>query len=120
MDVQHSRPKRDRPIFVDIMLIGAVMAALMYGGLRLLGKTHDAWDMRYGDAPTPEAPAEAPTPAAKPGKPWTAADDAEYYRLKAEAEARRRRYEGSSGNTRCIDGTLFRVEGNSYTSLGRC
>lgn len=120
MDDQHSRPKRDRPIFVDIMLIGAVMAALMYGGLRLLGKTHDAWDVRYGDAPAAAAVEPTPAPAPKPGKPWTAADDAEYYRLKAEAEARRRRYEGSAGNTRCIDGTLFRVEGNSYTSLGRC
>ncbi|MGJ4801772.1 hypothetical protein [Luteimonas sp. SDU82] len=122
MDVQgSSRPKRDRPIFVDILLIGAVMAALMYGGLRLLGSTHDAWAARYGSkpapAPTRNAQATRPPP---PTRTWTAADDAEYWRLKAEAEARRRQYESMQRNTRCIDGTLFHVEGSSYTSAGRC
>ncbi|WP_202843421.1 hypothetical protein [Luteimonas saliphila] len=120
MDVQTKRPPRDRPVFIDIMIIGAVIAALMFAGLKLLGETHLAWNERYGDVPAAEPPPPPPAPAMTQGRAWTAADDAEYLRLKAEAAERGRRYEEAMRDTRCINGTRFKIEGSTYTSVGRC
>lgn len=119
MDIQGSRPKRDRPFFVDLLIIGAAIAALMYGGLRLLARTHTAWEHRYG---------EKPTPAATSG--WTIAQEAEYQRLRAEALERRLRYDSNQPatlpgpvpmrNRRCIDGILFAEVDGAITNVGRC
>lgn len=119
MDERGARPERDRPIFFDLLLIAAVMVFLMWGGLKLLARTHTAWDTRYGDRAKPPP---AGLPAATPQTiGWTQADEAEYLRLKKEAEQRLRAYEAAQNrNTRCIAGTLFEVNGNSYTNIGRC
>lgn len=116
MNERTARRRRDRPIFFDIIVIGLAIVALMYGGLRLLSRTHDAWDARYGEKrPTSRQALAATEPQRTQG--WTAADDEEYFRLKAEAAERKKRHEA---NTRCINGTLFRIEGSSYTNIGRC
>lgn len=52
MDRYRPKPKRDRPLFLDILIIGAAIAALMYGGLHLLGKTRNAWDARNAERQT--------------------------------------------------------------------
>jgi hypothetical protein len=119
MDDRGARPKRDRPIFFDLLLIAAVMAFLMWGGLKLLARTHSAWDTRYGDRAEP--PPAALPPAATQAVKWSEADEAEYARLKKEAEQRLRAFEANEQHTtRCIAGTLFKVDGNSYTNVGRC
>lgn len=120
----HDRPKqpRERGGMLEIVLIAGFIAALLYSGVKLLGDTHIAFDARN------EAKAERrehyreishPKPTGK--TEWTAADEAEYQRLKHEAAARPRAYEAREGvNTRCIAGTLFQVEGTSYTNIGSC
>lgn len=139
MDAPTIRPVRDRPVFVDLLVIAALLAGLMYGGLQLLGRTHVAWEARYGDQVETATPSEIREGAAvlassssaapsrqststqqAPRRGWTAADDAELERLRAEAAARLRAYEARTRNTRCIDGTLFKVEGSTYTNIGRC
>lgn len=119
MDDRGARPKRDRPIFLDLLLTAAVMVFLMWGGLKLLARTHSAWDTRYGDRAEP--PPSTLTEATTQNVEWTEADEAEYVRLKKEAEQRLRAYEAAQNrNTRCIAGTLFEVNGNSYENIGRC
>lgn len=117
MDVKHSRPRRDRPIFIDIVLIGAVMAALMYGGLRLLGKTHDAWDVRYGDAPAAHVD---PDPVAEPD----AAVRRDLARRQLEAiRAHRQQLEQAQAgmkNRRCVGGVIFAEVDGVLTNVGRC
>lgn len=119
MDVHNSRPKRDRPIFVDLLIIGLAIVALTYGGLRLLAKTHSAWQSRYG---------EPLTTAAASG--WTIEQEAEYQRLRAEMLERRLRHEATHPatlpdpelikNSRCIDGVLFAEVQGAITNVGRC
>lgn len=121
MDRPTKPQRRERPLFLDIAIIGLSIAALMYGGLRLLSRTHDAWDARYGDQPRSQMPAPPAAAAAKPPiSTWTAADEAELQQLRKEARDRKRAYEAKAMKTRCINGTLFRIEGSSYTNIGRC
>lgn len=112
------RPTRERRGALEIFLIGAVVAGLFYGGLRLIGDTHVAFDARKAERQQRFQEArEASMPKAAT---WGPDQEAEYSRLKAEAEERRKRYEAEQQDTRCIGGTLFKIDGNSYTNIGRC
>ncbi len=116
-------------MFVDLLVIGGVLIALMYGGLQLLGRTHLAWADRYGDSPKPAHPATAAR-APKPGSGWTVEQEAEYQRLRAEALERRLKHEGAGAppaseveslkGQRCIDGVLFAEVDGAITNVGRC
>jgi hypothetical protein len=112
------KPEPDRRGALEIFVIGAVVAGLFYAGVRLIGDTHVAFDARKEARAARHAEIRAasmPQPVA-----WGPDEDAEYLRLKAEAEARRLRIEADQRQTRCVGGVLFRVDGNSYTNIGRC
>lgn len=128
MDEKASRRPGDRPLFVDLLVIGAVLVALMYGGLQLLGRTHLAWADRYGSSPKP-TPAVAPPRQGPGGNAWTVEQEAEYQRLRAEMLERRLKHEGLATpgsdaqpmrNQRCIDGVLFAEVDGAITNIGRC
>lgn len=117
-----TKPEKDRRGALEIFAIGVIVAGLFYAGVRLIGETHLAFDARKEARAAKHAePRAASIPAAQTkAATWGPEQDAEYVRLKAEAEERRRRHEADQRNTRCIGGTLFKVEGSSYTSVGRC
>jgi hypothetical protein len=125
MDVQNSRPKQDRPIFLDLLLIAAVMAFLMWGGLRLLGRTHVAWDDRNTERATRT---EAIQQAAARGRADYERAEADHRQAAAlqqleqirRARAEMEQREARMRNRRCLHGILFAEIDGVLTNIGRC
>lgn len=115
MDAQQQRPKPDRPIFIDIMLIGAAMAALLYSGARLLGETRIAWNARE---------AEKAKDAAVRSAIVAEAGHAEEARRQLERiQAERARIEAAQArwkNRRCVGNVLFAEVDGELRNVGRC
>lgn len=125
MDVQTSRAKRDRPLFLDLLLIAAVMAFLMWGGLRLLGRTHVAWEDRNAERATrTEAIQQAAARGLAESKRVASErkreaasrqlDQIRQTRMQLEQQEARLR------NKRCLHGILFAEIDGVLTNVGRC
>ena len=98
--------RRERVGIVQIVLIGVVLAAVLAGGVHLLGRTQAAWERRYGDevpSPTVSAPVQEPPVLPAPIDPKS-----EEGRMIAEFEA---------GKLRCINGQLFRRLHNGWENI---
>lgn len=111
---QQRRERRERTGIVQIVLIAAVLLAALYGGLRLLGVTHAAWQARK-DERTAHAAAVR-----------EAASNAQRAEQLSYEEARDRRlieYEQElseglqSGRLKCVHGVLFRRIPNGWENV---
>lgn len=122
MDVQQSRRPRDRPLFLDLLLIAAVMAFLMWGGLTLLGRTHAAWDARSTERATR---AESIRLAAERGIAESKQVKADRNRALVEQRLQqirdeRERQEARIRKGRCVHGILFAEIDGALTNIGKC
>lgn len=106
--------RRERTGIIQIVLIAAVLLAALYGGLRLLGGTHAAWQARKDER------------AAHATAIRKAADSAQRAEQLSFEEARERRliqYEQElsdglqSGRLKCVHGVLFRRIPNGWENV---
>ena len=106
--------RRERTGIVQIMVIGAVLAAALYGGVRLLGNTHAAWDQRQAAR---KAYATEIRNASREARAQEESDIAEAKLLQL-VEHRRNRARGlADGSLRCINGQLFKRLENGWENL---
>lgn len=106
--------RRERTGIVQIVLIAAVLLAALYGGLRLLGGTHAAWQARKDER---TAHAAAVREAAK------SAQRAEQLSYEEARDNRLIEYEQElseglqSGRLKCVQGVLFRRIPNGWENV---
>ena len=112
--LQKPQERRERTGVLQIILITAVLLAALYGGLRLLGATHAAWNDRQEKR---SAYATAIREASE------RANEKEHERVQmARIEAVRREqreYDEAirDGRLRCINGQLFRRLDNGWANI---
>lgn len=112
--MERPTPGRERTGIIQIVLIGAVLIAALYGGLRLLASTYDAHAARQQDRATNAAQIRK-------------ADNRAQEQREAEAKlaqlgAIRRAHAAQAadmraGKLRCINGQLFRKLENGWENL---
>lgn len=112
--IQKPQDRRERTGIVQIVLIAAVLLAALYGGLRLLGATHAAWEQRNAER---SSAAKAIRLASE------RAQESEHARVQqAQLETvrqEREEYEEAirNGRIRCINGQLFQRLENGWANL---
>lgn len=112
--MERPTPRRERTGIIQIMLIAAVLLAALYGGARLLGATHLAWEARQERRIT-EDPAARSAAQQDYSKAQAALAQKQLLLL---AEARAQRAEDlRTGKLRCINGQLFRRLDNGWENL---
>lgn len=106
--------RRERTGIIQIVLIGAVLAAAVFGGLHLLGSTRKAWDARNDErfqrAETIRTAANAAREAQLEAIRRSRADALQQLRLE-EAKALQ------EGRLRCINGQIFRRLENGWENV---
>jgi hypothetical protein len=111
---QQRQERRERTGIVQIVLIATVLLAALYGGLRLLGGTHAAWQARKDERTAHAAAIKQ------------AANNAQRAEQHSFEEARERRlieYEQElseglqSGRLKCVHGVLFRRIPNGWENV---
>lgn len=112
--MERSTPRRERTGIIQIVLIGAVLIAALYGGLRLLASTYDAHAARQQDRATKAAQIRQAANRAQQQHEAEArlVQLAAIRRAHAAQEADMR-----AGKLRCINGQLFRKLENGWENL---
>lgn len=107
-------PRRERTGIIQIVLIGAVLIAALYGGLRLLASTYDAHAARQQERATHAAQVRRAAAHAEQLREAEAqlVQLAAIRRDRATKEADMR-----AGKLRCINGQLFRKLDNGWENL---
>lgn len=107
-------PRRERTGIIQIVLIGAVLIAALYGGLRLLASTYDAHAARQQQR---QKHADQVRRAAAHAEQMREAE-AKLVQLAAIRRARAAQEEEMrAGKLRCINGQLFRKLDNGWENL---
>jgi hypothetical protein len=107
-------PRRERTGIIQIVLIGAVLIAALYGGLRLLASTYEAHAARQQQRKTHAAQVQR---AAAHAEQMRAAE-AQLVQLAAIRRARATQDAAMrAGKLRCINGQLFRKLDNGWENL---
>ena len=106
--------RRERTGIIQIVLIGVVLIAALYGGLRLLASTYDAHAARQQERHTHAAREQRAAEHAEKARAAEAqlAQLAAIRRARATQEADMR-----AGKLRCINGQLFRRLENGWENL---
>lgn len=112
--MERSTPRRERTGIIQIVLIGAVLIAALYGGLRLLASTYDAHAARQQERATNAAKIRHAAHKAEEQREAEAklAQLGAIRRARAEQDAEMR-----AGKLRCINGQLFRKLDNGWENL---
>lgn len=112
--MERPTPGRERTGIIQIVLIGAVLIAALYGGLRLLASTYDAHAARQQQRKTH---ANQVRRAAANAEQMREAE-AQLVQLAAIRRARAAQEEEMrTGKLRCINGQLFRKLDNGWENL---
>lgn len=112
--LQKPQESRERTGIVQIVLIAAVLLAALYGGLRLLSATHEAWNARQHDKKVAAEAVEAASRRATEAERVASQEEA-----LRQIRAERSQYEDDikSGKLRCINGQLFQRLDNGWANL---
>lgn len=112
--MERPTPRRERTGIIQIVLIGAVLIAALYGGLRLLASTYDAHAARQQARETKAAKVRYAAHRAQEQREAEAklAQLGAIRRARAEQDANMR-----AGKLRCINGQLFRRLDNGWENL---
>lgn len=106
--------RRERTGIIQIVVIAAVLLAALYGGLRLLGSTYAAWELRQSETAARAEQLRAPDRRAAE----TRAAEAKLSQLNAIRRSRAQlEADMQAGQLRCINGQLFRRLDNGWENL---
>lgn len=117
--LQKPQDRRERTGIVQIVLIAAVLLAALYGGLRLLGGTHAAWEQRQAERHAHAVAVRKAVETAEQDRISQATYEQQTAIMEAAAE-RRRLFE--TGQMKCVSGTVFRKLPNGWENVpgARC
>lgn len=114
MERQRRPERRERTGIIQIVLIGAVLAAALFGGLHLLGSTRKAWDARRDErfqrAESIRTSANAAREAQAEAMRRSRVDALQRMKLQEAQELK-------EGRLRCINGQIFRRLENGWENV---
>ncbi|PPJ42727.1 MULTISPECIES: hypothetical protein [unclassified Pseudoxanthomonas] len=111
---QQRQERRERTGIVQIVLIAAVLLAALYGGLRLLGGTHAAWQARKDERTAHAAAIKQAANNVQRGEQLSYEEARDRRLIEYEQELS----EGlQSGRLKCVHGVLFRRIPNGWENV---
>ena len=120
MERLRQRPaRRERTGIIQIILIAGILAAALYGGLRLLGETHAKFNQRQEEKASHARAVQSA--AARDELDRIAYQRYLHQTAKMERAAEQRRL-FESGQFKCVGGTVFRKLSNGWENVqgARC
>jgi hypothetical protein len=117
VNMERQTTRRERTGLLQIVAIGIVLAAALWGGLTLLAKTHAAWDAREAKKATDAAriAATAPEQERENRAARLRYEMAKSYAEDASDEQVRRLFR--QGKLKCVHGVLFRKIDNGWENV---